>query len=148
MLWGRMVQKTCPHRFSRSANMTVSKKWDVLYQFRIWPPVICARCAYECHERFGAGTWLVWCSKMLGYTQMVHYHSLACILSPTRCLKRQSPLCEVHVVMQRYPKLILTHGSSVKCLTIDYRGHVMHPVIAADTSAHSWGQVSRWYLGT
>jgi len=32
----------------------------------------------------------------------------------------------VHVVMQRYPKLISTDGSSVKRLTIDYRGHVMH----------------------
>jgi hypothetical protein len=28
--------------------------------------------------------------------------------------------------MQRYPELILTDGSSVKWLTIDYRGHVMH----------------------
>ena len=126
MLWGRMIQKTCPHRFSRSVNKTVLKEWDVLYRFRIRPPVIHPRHAYECYQRFGAGTSLVWCSTMLVYTQMVHCHSLACILSPTRCSRQRSPLREVHVVTWRYLKPILTHGGSVTCLTVDYRGHGMH----------------------
>ena len=126
MLWACMDQKTCPHRFSRSVNKTMLKKWDVLHPFWIRPPVTHPRNAYECYERFVAGTWFVWCSTMLFYTQMMHRHSLACILSPTRCSKRRSLLCEVHVVMWMYSKLILTHGGSVEWLTIDYRGHGMH----------------------